>query len=354
MNFKIYQKYITVIFLKNFFVIFLSLQFFYLGLDLMQYLKKLPDSANLQILYALYTFLNAINYTLPVSILFAMIISKFHLIRSNELVAMYAVGVSKNKLIKPIFVSSMVITIFYIGMNFTNFAYSRDYAHNILTNSTLVNTYKNLFLKYFNNYIYVEKMNPLKKEATGIKIFKIDKGDLRSITDAKSAKFVKDYWILKDITIINKPDVTKKDAKLNRVSYEKYKALKGFKPKIIENIYEGKSSFSILDAIEAINLFLSQSVNIVKIKATLFTMTIFPFFAPLLSLILFYYMPVSNRFFNLAVVSSVFVFISLVGWAVLFMLVKMSSNSVINPELGIILPILLLGSFALFLYRKNR
>ncbi len=354
MNFKIYQKYITVIFLKNFFVVFLSLQFFYLGLDLMQNFKKLPDSANLQILYALYTFLNAINYTLPVSILFAMIMSKFHLIRSNELVAMYAVGVSKNKLIKPIFISSMIITIFYIGMNFTNFAYSRDYAHNILTKSTLINTYKNLFLKYFNNYIYVKKMNPLKKEATGIKIFKIDNKDLRTIIDAKSAKFVKEYWVLKDITIVNKPNVLKKDVKLSKVSYKKYKALKGFKPKIIENIYEGKSSFSILDAIEAINLFLSQNVNIAKIKATLFTMIVFPFFAPLLSLILFYYMPVSNRFFNLAIVSSVFIFISLISWAVLFMLVKMSVNSVINPELGIILPIILIGFFAIFLYRKNR
>jgi lipopolysaccharide export system permease protein len=140
---------------------------------------------------------------------------------------------------------------------------------------------------------------------------------------------------------------------LSKKTYQTYKALKDFKPKIIENIYEGKSSFSIMDAIDAINLFLTQNVNISKIKATLFTMTVFPLFAPFLSLILFYYMPISNRFFNLAVISSVFVFISLVGWAILFMLVKMSSNSVIMPEIGIILPIVILAVFALYLYRKN-
>jgi len=351
---KIYQRYITFIFLKNFFIIFASLQFFYLGLDLMQHLKKLPDSANLQILYSLYTFLNAINYTLPVSILFAMIVSKFYLIKNNELIAMYASGVSKNRLIKPIFFSSLVIVILYVGLNFTNFAYSKDYAHNILTKSTLATTYNNLFLKYFDKYIYMKKLNPLKKEATGVKIFDLNGSDLRSITNAKSAKFQQDYWVLNDVKVTYKPSVIKKDAKLSLKSYKQHKDLKGYKPKIIENLYEGKSSFSIMDAIEAINLFLTQSVNIVKIKATLFKMTIFPFFAPLLSLILFYYMPVSIRFFNLALVSSVFVFISLVSWAILFMLVKMSMNSVLSPEIGIILPIVLLAFFALYLYRKNR
>ncbi len=354
MDLKIYQKYISSIFIKNFFIVFLSLQFFYLGIDLMQYLKRLPDSANLQILYSLYTFLNAINITLPISILFAMVITKFHLIRSNELIAMYALGISKNSLIKPIFFVSLIITMIYVGLNFTNFAYSRDYAHNILTNSTVSTTYRDLFLKYFDNYIYIKKLDPLKQKASEVKIFSIKNRDLRTVIDAKSAKFSKDFWILKDIVITKKPNPKDKNAKLTKTHYKEYRTLKGYKPKIIENIYEGKSGFSILDAIDAINLFISQNVKIIKIKATLYAMLFFPFFAPLLTLILFYYIPISGRFFNLALISSVFVFVSLIVWAILFMLVKMSINSVINPELGVIFPILLLSSIAIILYLKHR
>ena len=354
LSLKIYQKYISFIFIKNFLIIFTALQFFYLGIDLIQNFKNLPNSANLQILYALYTFLNAINFTLPLSLVIAMIISKFNLIRTNEIIAMYASGISKNSLIKPIFFTSIAITLSYILLNFTNFTYSREYAYNILNHSTITTSLNNLFLKYNNNYIYIEKLNPFKKKAYGIRIFNIKNGDLRTITKAKNADFIKEYWILNDIEIVRKPPIDEKNAKLSKKFYKHYKTLKGFKPKIMENIYEGKNSFSILDAYQAIKLFLSQNVNISKIKASLFAMIIFPFFAPLLIMILFYYLPISNRFFNLALASSAFVFTSLIVWAILFMLIKMSINGVINPELGIIFPIFLLASFATYLFLKNR
>ncbi len=354
MGLKIYQKYITIIFLKNFFIIFSALQLFYLGIDLMQHFKRLPDSANLQILYAMYTFLNAINFTLPISLVFAMIISKFYIIRSNELIAMYALGISKNALIKPIFLSSIIVVILYVALNFTNFAYSKEYAYNILTNSSVSNISTNLFLKYFNNYIYIDKLNPVKKEALGVKIFKIKNKDLKVIIDAKSANFIKNYWILNDLEIIHKPSVLKKGAKLSKEYFKHYKTLKEFKPKIIENLYEGTSNFSVVDALLAIRLFLSQNVNIQKIKASLFALLVFPFFAPLFNLILFYYLPISNRFFNLALVSSIFIFITLVSWGILLMLVKMSMNATINPDIGIILPIAILSIFSIYLHYKNK
>ena len=351
---KIFQRYLLSSYIKNFFILFLALEFFYLGIDLLQYFKKLPDSANLQILYALYTFLNAINYTLPISIILAMIMTKFYLIRTNEIIALYASGISKNQVIKPIFLASFFITFIYIMLNFTNFTYSREYAHNILTHSSVSNSSKNLFLKYNNSYIYIQKLNPLKKSAEGIKIFDIKNGDLRAITDAKSANFLKDYWILNDVTVVYKPSLTLKNAKLKMKHIKHLKTLKEFKPKIIENIYDGKNSFSITDAFGAIKLFLSQNVNIQKIRASLFLMVLFPLFAPLLNLILFYYMPISNRFFDLAILSSFFVFVSLATWAVLFMLVKMSLNGVILPEVGIALPIFLLSLFSIYLYIKNK
>jgi lipopolysaccharide export system permease protein len=197
-------------------------------------------------------------------------------------------------------------------------------------------------------------LDPVKKEAIGVKIFKVKNGDLRTIINAKSANFIKNYWVLNNIEIIHKPVVTKKGAKLVKKYFKKYKTLKEFKPKIIENLYEGTSNFSVIDAMLAIKLFLSQNVNIEKIKASLFALLIFPFFAPLFNLILFYYMPISNRFFNLALVSSIFIFVSLISWGILFMLIKISMNAAVNPELGIVLPIVILSLFAIYLHYKNR
>ncbi len=351
---KIYQRYISILFIKNFLIIFFALQFFYLGIDLMQNFKNLPNSANLQILYSWFTFLNAINFTLPLSLVIAMIISKFNLIRTNELIALYASGISKNSLIKPILLVSTIVTIMYIMLNFTSFTYSKEYAYNILKHSTISNPSTNLFLKYNDNYIFIQKLNPIKKRAYGIRIFQIKDKDLRGITKAKSADFVQDYWVLNDIEIVKKPPVYKKNAKLTKLSFDHYKTLKGFRPKIIENVYEGKNSFSVGDAYQAIKLFLSQNVNISKIKASLFVMLVFPFFAPLLNLILFYYLPISSRFFNLAFISSVFIFAALIIWAILFMLIKISLNGIIIPEIGIVLPILILTIFATYLYLKNR
>ncbi len=92
----------------------MGLQVFFIGMDLMQNFKKLPDSANLQILYVIFKFLYAINYTLPLSVVFALIASKFYLIRSNELVSLYALGISKRRLLTPFFFTSLAL-IFFIS-----------------------------------------------------------------------------------------------------------------------------------------------------------------------------------------------------------------------------------------------
>ncbi|NLC27153.1 MAG: permease, partial [Campylobacteraceae bacterium] len=48
---KIYQRYIGWTYIKNVFVIFIGLLLFYTGVDYINNLKDLPESANLQLLY---------------------------------------------------------------------------------------------------------------------------------------------------------------------------------------------------------------------------------------------------------------------------------------------------------------
>lgn len=350
---KLYQKYSISLYLKNFFIIFLALGFFYVSVDFITNFKDLPDSANLQILYLMFNFLTAVNYVLPISIIFAMIVTKFHMIRTNELITLYSIGISKNALIRPIFFTSLFIVFIYYGLNMTRFAYAYEYRSNILDNSQLSSISSGLFLKHDNDYVYFEELNPYSQEAQGVKIFKVEGNELTNTVNAKSAKYERNSWVLKEVTIISKPEIIGQNSSLSIVSQDEYITLRGFRPTIIENAHQGKNSLSIPDAIEAISFFKNQGVNVSSFKSNLYLTLFFPLYAPLMVLILYYYLPTSARFFNLALMSSIFVFIGLVGWGFLYVVGKFSANSVILPEIGIVLPIALLSLFSIYLYRKN-
>ena len=73
----LFERYIIKNYLKNFFVIFLGLDFFYIGVDLLSNYNNIPESANLQILYVIFQAMNAVNYVLPLSVVFGMIDSFF-------------------------------------------------------------------------------------------------------------------------------------------------------------------------------------------------------------------------------------------------------------------------------------
>jgi lipopolysaccharide export system permease protein len=351
---KLFQKYILYNYLKNFFVIFLSLEFFYVGIDLLSNYQDLPNSANLQLLYIVFKSLDAVNYAVPLSVVFSMIMTKFAMIRSNELVTLYSIGITKKAIVVPLFLCSLSISLLYISLNFTSFAYALEYSGNLLKYNTIGTNSSELFLKNNNEYVYFKKLDPIRKKASGIKIFTIENNDLTQIVSAKNGFFDKDSWILQDVLIKKKPIVNSIDSPgIVQSVQEKYITLKDFRPKIIENVYKGEYDMSIIDALDALNFFSSQNINLDRIKTLLYSHLLFPLFAPLLVVILFYQLPISSRYFNLALLSFVFIFVTLSTWGILFILIKLSSTSVIIPELGVMLPILLLGLVSLRLHYKE-
>jgi lipopolysaccharide export system permease protein len=298
--------------------------------------------------------MSAVNYTLPLSIIFAMIVSKFSMIRSNELIGMYAASVTKNALILPIFITSMVLTFIYIALNFTQFAYAYTYKSNLLKYNQILSTSSDLFLKYDGKYIYFGELNPIKQEVTKVKIFDIADNELQEVISAKRGVFNNDAWVLEDVEITKKPKIEENlSAKIETIKLPYITVLERFRPKIIENAHLGQSALSIPDAIDAIIFFGRQGINISPVKTNLYLIIFFPFFAPFIVVIFYYYLPLSGRFFNLALMSFIFVFIALAGWGVLFVLGRFASSGVIIAEISILLPIVVLGLFALILYRKN-
>ena len=352
---NLYARYVGWLYFKYFVIIFIALTLFYVGIDILTNLKDMPASANLKLLYFGLTSLTAVNYVLPLALIFALITSKFSMIRSNELVSFYALGIDKNRLIKPPFYIALAITFIYVGLNFTPFAYAYEYGRNIVKLSNLSRTSSDIFLKFEGKFVYMDSLNPISGEAKDVRIFDIDSSNLRSATFGESAKFIDDAWLLKNAKIVNLPQNIKLGEKgLDIKTPIELKTLENFKPKTIESASAESSAITIPDAVDYILAFKDEGIGLNSTKTTLYNLAFAPFFAPFMVLIIYYFLPVTGRFFNLALKSFIFTIASLCVWGALFVMMRFARNGVVSPEVGVLLPIILLGAYAFYLRFGSR
>ncbi len=340
------SRYLGILYLKYFFLILFSLVLFFVGLDFLQAVKSLPHSANLQILYAMYRFFNGVDVLFPITLVFAMISLKLYLIRSNELVAFYAAGYSKKALIRPLFVIAIILTLLYLVLHMTSFSYADEYAKNIRKFHTFVSSTKNLFFKYRQSYVYFDELIPLQKSAKRVRIFDLNGSQLSSLVLAKEATFHQKSWHLSNATIVEK--LPHKIA----IHSQNIDTLKGYKPKILDSVYEGKTAISLLDAIYALQLLKEQHIRTKKLEAVILYQLFFPFFAPFLMIIIFYFVPISARIGNLGLFSFGAMLAALITWGLLYALAKLAFTESIDPLIAIVLPQLLLFFAALWFYKK--
>lgn len=352
---NLYARYVGWLYFKYFVILFVALTLFYVGIDILTNLKSMPASANLKLLYFGLTSLTAVNYVLPLSLIFALIASEFSMIRSNELVSFYALGIDKNRLIKPPFYIALAITFIYVGLNFTPFAYAYEYGRNIVKLSNLSRTSSDIFLKFEGKFVYMDSLNPISGEAKDVRIFDINGSNLRSVTFGLSARFVDDLWLVKQAKIVNLPQNIKLGEKgLDIKRLGELKTLENFKPKTIENAAAESSAITISDAVDYIQAFKNEGIGLNSVKTTLYNLAFSPFFAPFMVLIIYYFLPVTGRFFNLALKSFIFTIASLCVWGALFVMMRFARNGVISPEIGVLLPVILLGAYAFYLHFKAR
>ncbi len=352
---NLYARYVGWLYFKYFMILFIALTLFYVGIDILTNLKDMPASANLKLLYFGLTLLTAVNYVLPLALIFALITSKFSMIRSNELVSFYALGIDKNRLIKPPFYIALAITFIYVGLNFTPFAYAYEYGRNIVKLSNLSRTSSDIFLKFEGKFVYMDSLNPISGEAKDVRIFDIDSSNLRSATFGESGKFIDDAWLLKNAKIVNLPQNIKLGEKgLDIKTPSELKTLENFKPKTIESASAESSAITIPDAVDYILAFKDEGIGLNSTKTTLYNLAFAPFFAPFMVLIIYYFLPVTGRFFNLALKSFIFTIASLCVWGALFVMMRFDRNGVVSPEVGVLLPIILLGTYAFYLRFGSR
>ncbi|PIF03995.1 MAG: permease [Arcobacter sp.] len=351
---KIITKYLIKKYIKYFFIILISLELFFVGIDILQHYKSLPNSANLQLLYVMYNVFFTLTIALPLSLAFSWIVTLTFLIKNNALVSFYALGISQKDILIPILFITVLFTSILIALQSTPLAYSYEERNKILQNRYFVNEQNNIFLKYNEYFVYFKKLYPIEKKAIDIHIFKIKDNDIVQTIVGKKAFYQNNKWYVTDTKITTKPsNINWENSKL-QVSYEKFLyTLEGFEPKIISNVYKGKAQYSIIDAIRTILLLDIQDFNTNKIKAILYAQIVMPFFVLPLIVLIFLYTTPSSRFFNSALFISGMVFLSLSIWGVLFLLQKLALGSIVLAEVAIILPVILFFITAYIIYNKK-
>ncbi|HIO91100.1 MAG TPA: YjgP/YjgQ family permease [Campylobacterales bacterium] len=353
---KKYQLLILKKYFKSFLTIFIALTIFFTGVDIVSNISKLPDAANMKILYSINTMLYFSSYILGLCIVFAMISTVVHFIKESELVVLYALGTSKKALLKPFIMLALIfISIFILLQNFSFYVSAQQISSNIKHYGKSSQLNENLFLKSGSSYIYISKLDKLKKEGTDIKIYEVDGGDLIRVVRAKKGVFIDNYWLLEDAEVTLKPRLNEgsEEKVLKVFTKKKMEVLAGFKPEIMDSLYDNAHQLTIMDSIKALTLLADKDISLIGIKASLYKSIIYPFFALFLMIILFFRLPIQRRGENIAMLSGGLYFIALIVWGILFLFIRISQNGSVTPEVGIILPTFLLGIYAIFTYKKN-
>jgi len=337
----LFFSFIVKKYIKNFLLILFSLSSFYIIIDAIGNFSNLPKAINLQVLYFYYNFLYSIDIFYPLSLVFAFLLTLLEMIKFNELISFYSFGFSIKKVLKPFLIIAFFVFFIFIIFDTSKYAYSKEYAKAILNKQKYTTT--NLFLKHKNNIIYIEKINPLLKEAYNMEIFVIKDNNLVKAIFAKRAIFKDNKWFCKDAKIIYfyKDKIVKEQKDIS--------FLENFKPKIVSNLKE-LNSISFYDAFLAIKVF--KDVNINNILAILF----FKIFTPLsligLIVIFLIYAPMHLRVSNLSFFMIKSVFITILLWGVQILMYKFVKQGVMLPY-SLMLPTIVVYGYILYLIRRK-
>ncbi len=349
LNPSLHFYYLAKLYSKNLLTILFGISFAFAAIDYFQHIQELDVSGNYKILYIFYMWQEALGLLYPLAIVFAVIMTKLSLVKNNTMGALHAFGYNKKRLLFPLIIVASFTYMLFIVLHTTEFSYAKDKAGFLLKNELHAYDVNDLFFKYNDTFVYIKKLNPIEKKIEDITIFKVEGYQVRYIIHAPLAVFDGNEWDAKDAIL--KTHIYK-DGELEKYTYEhkkSIKTLKGYKPKIIESLYEGKA-LNILDAYNTWKLLNKQHLNSEKIRASFYDKVIVPLFAIALLLILFFKLPFHARMMNLGIVTALSLGTTFIIWGVLFGLNQIGSNGVLLPEVTAILPIVLLWIYALYVY----
>ncbi len=349
---KLYFVYLSKHYIKNLLAILFGLSFAFAAIDYFQHAQKLSISSSYKILYIYYMWQQALGLLYPLAIVFALIMTKISFVRNNTMGALHAFGFNKRVLLMPLLLIAFVVYAIFTYLHTTSFSYAKDKATLILDNQIDAYDVTNLFFKYNDTFVYISKLDPIAQEIFDITIFKVEGYQVRYTIKTAFAKFNGYDWDATNAMV--KTHIYDKD-ELVRYQEEVKKSIKtleGYKPKIIESLYEGKA-LNIVDAYSTWSLLKKQNLSTEKIRAAFYDKVVIPLFSIALLIILFFKLPFHARMMNSGKIIALSLGTTFTIWGILFGLNQIGTNGVLIPEVTAILPIGLLWIYAGYVYIKD-
>jgi lipopolysaccharide export system permease protein len=333
-------------------IILLGLTGLFSGLDFLMNSSGLP-SFNIKVLYIFNKWQESLNLLYPLAIIFGGIWTKITFIKKNTMGAIYALGVSRVEVFKPFFFISFSTYLLFVGLNFTSFAVAQDTSQALKKNEYNIEKSKDLFFKYNNSFVYIGSLLPYERKIKNLIIFELYKEKVRRVLTACRATYNGSEWLAENITQRSKIIDSDGDTILKIDSIEKINTLKGYHPKILNSIYEDKQ-LTLYDSLIAKRLLSSQGIGTYRVRSDIYAKIVLPLFSIALLMILIFRFPFHARYMNVGATTMRALGGTLFTWGVLFALQQMGSTAVISPELGIILPVVILWIYAIYTLSKAK
>jgi len=341
--------YLAKHYIKNLFSILFGLSLAFATIDYFQHIGQLDVSGNYKILYVFYMWQEALGLLYPLAIVFALIVTKLALVKNNTMGALHAFGYSKKRLLMPLMIVAVFTYGAFIFLHTTEFSYAKNKAGALLKNELHTYDVNDLFFKYNDTFVYINILDPIEKKIQDMTIFRVEGDQVRSTIYASTAIFNGKEWNAQNATIKTHNYIEGTLAKYNVTHKKSIKTLKGYKPKIIESLHEGKA-LNIIDAYHTWKLLSRQNLNSEKIRASIYDKVVVPLFSLALLLILFFKLPFHARMLSIGGVIALSLGITFVIWGILFGLGQIGANGMLPPEFSTIVPVVLLWSYAIYVY----
>jgi len=341
----LYFKVLFFNYLKNFLFIFLSLVLFFVFIDFMLNVKKLPNSTNLEMLYIFFESGQAAFLIYPVSLVFGVIVTLLTMIKKNEMIAFLSLGYSPKKLMLPILSLGFIIFSLFFSLQLYMNTSFKDKAQSVLNGKIYVNITRNMFFKFKDKVIFIKKLNLIKRIAYDMRIYELENGKVIKSGYIKKAKFENNYWVTNKAVF----QTIHKNKIITNIQTQIF--LKGFKPDILNKL-ESKQSMSLKIALETLYLLKKENIDLNFLKTYIYSAIIPPLSFLLLSIILFLKSPIHSRISNVSLYVFISVFSVIILWGAFLIFKKMALNNILSADVVFLTPFSILLGLTIYYLRK--
>ena len=323
-------------------------------IDYLQHADAIASTGNQTILYLVYTWEFRLSQFYPLAIVFAAVTQYMFFVRANTWVSLRAFGYTGKQLFVPFFLPGLSLYLLLLFLQTGTFSYAREKAWTILHHTQSIRIVDDLFFKYNDTFVYVKKLDPIQKTLEDVTVFSLKKHRVVSTVTLGHALFDGEQWVAKYAKETKKQ--YSKQGTLQGFQTKflgRYAFLKGYKPKVMELLYEG-DSLSLKDALNTYRVLKKQGLDTSKIKASFYNKALLPLFSLAMVALLFFKGSYFARYMNQELVWTLSLGGTLVLWGLLYALYSLSVGGAVSPDIAVLLPITLLLGYALSLYIRER